>query len=155
MTKILFVCHGNICRSPMAEYIFKNMVKLNNQDGEFEIASAATSREEIGNDIYPPARAILRGHSIPFEKRSARQLTQADTKYYDLIVLMDENNRRNLLRMFPEIDKNKVFQLMSFAGINEDVSDPWYTDDFETAYSDITKGCAALLENLNSETKTE
>jgi len=145
MTKVLFVCHGNICRSPMAEFIFRNIAEINGMGEAFEIASAATSREELGNDIYPPARKVIAGHSIPFKKRAARQISAEDTAYYDYIVLMDENNRRNLLRMFPDIDMKKVSSLMSFAGSNEDVSDPWYTGDFLRAYEDINKGCLALF----------
>ena len=148
MTKILFICHGNICRSPMAEYVFAELARRAGREGEFAVASAATSREEIGNDMYPPAKACLRAHGIPFARRHARQVTRADYDDYDLLIIMEEFNRRNLRRILPDDPENKVRTLMSFTGSDRDVADPWYTDDFETAYDDILRGCTALLEAL-------
>ncbi|MBQ1350085.1 MAG: low molecular weight phosphotyrosine protein phosphatase [Ruminococcus sp.] len=148
MTKILFVCHGNICRSPMAEFVFAELARRAGREGEFAVASAATSREEIGNDMYPPAKACLRSHGIPFARRHARQVTRADYDDYDLLIIMEEYNRRNLRRILPDDPENKVRTLMSFTGSDRDVADPWYTDDFETAYDDILRGCTALLEAL-------
>ena len=147
MQKILFICHGNICRSPMAEFIFKHIAEINGTSPLFEVASAATSREEIGNDIYPPAKHILTMHGIPFNSRSARQMTKADYDYYDHIILMDGNNIRNFTRMFGE-PSSKVKLLMSFTDRPGDVSDPWYSGDFETAYSDIHEGCVGLYNFL-------
>ena len=148
MTKILFVCHGNICRSPMAEYVFAELARRAGREDEFAVASAATSREEIGNDMYPPAKACLRAHGIPFSRRRARQVTSADYDAYDLLIIMEEYNRRNLRRILPDDPMNKVRTLMSFTGSDRDVADPWYTDDFETAYDDILRGCTALLRAL-------
>ena len=144
-TKILFVCHGNICRSPMAEYIAKDLVKKAGIEARFEIASAATSREEIGNPIYPPAQRVLTQHGIAFGQRAARQITPEDYRYYDHIVIMDLNNQRNLQRLLGEDVDHKVTMLMSYAGLQRDVADPWYTGDFETAFQDILAGCEELL----------
>jgi len=130
----------------MAEFILKNMVRREGLEGYFEIASAATSREELYNDIYPPAKRELDKHCIPYEKRSAVQITRDDMEYYDHIILMDSNNMRNLNRMFPELYPEKVRMLMSFAGLDEDVADPWYYGGFDKTYEDINKGCKALLE---------
>ena len=148
MTKILFVCHGNICRSPMAEYVFAELARRAGREDEFAVASAATSREEIGNDMYPPAKACLRSHGIPFSRRHARQVTRADYDDYDLLIIMEDYNRRNLRRILPDDPEGKVRTLMSFTGQDRDVADPWYTDDFETAYDDILRGCTALLDAL-------
>ena len=131
----------------MAEFIFKHIVEINGTSLFFEVASAATSREEIGNDIYPPAKHILTMHGIPFNSRSARQMTKADYDYYDHIILMDRNNIRNFIRMFGK-PSSKVKLLMDFTGRPGDVSDPWYSGDFETAYSDIHEGCMGLYKFL-------
>ena len=148
MTKILFICHGNICRSPMCEFVFTELARWAGVSDKFEIASAATSLEEIGNDMYPPAKACLRAHGIPFSRRHARQVTRADYDDYDLLIIMEEYNRRNLRRIIPDDPEDKVRTLMSYTGRDRDVADPWYTDDFETAYDDILRGCEALLAAL-------
>lgn len=156
MEKILFVCHGNICRSPMAEMIFKKMVADAGREHEFEIASAATSTEEIGNDIYPPAKECLRRHGIPFTRRGARQMTRGDYAYYDRIFVMDQNNLRYLHWQMPEIvqqlsgrqygdPQGKIQLLMELVGNPRDVADPWYTGNFEATYNDVVAGCKALL----------
>lgn len=144
MTKVLFVCHGNICRSPMAEFIMKKMVKDAGKENEFEIASAATSTEEIGNDIYPPAKRTLNLHGIPFERRAARRITAEDYSCFDHIFVMDRNNLRNLERMFPGKNAN-VSLLMSLTGNARDVADPWYTGDFEETYNDITQALSEFI----------
>ena len=147
MVKILFICHGNICRSPMAEFVFLELARRAGVSDRFEVASAATSREEIGNDMYPPAKACLRAHGIPFSRRRARQVTRRDYDDYDLLIIMEDYNRRNLRRILPDDPDGKVRTLMSFTGHDRDVADPWYTDDFETAYDDILQGCTALLKD--------
>jgi len=139
--RILFICHGNICRSPMAEYILKDMVEKAGKAEEFEIASAATSTEEIGNDIYPPARRILFNKGIKYGYRKARQITKKDYEYYDFVIAMDENNLRNLKRLLGEDTEHKISLMMDHAGKHRDVADPWYTGDFETTFDDITEGC--------------
>ena len=146
--RILFVCHGNICRSPMAEFILKDMVGKAGIADDFEIASAATSTEEIGNDIYPPAKRILYQKGIKFENRQARQITRKDYDYYDFIIAMDENNLRNLKRMLGDDTKHKIFLMMSYARKHRDVADPWYTGDFETTYNDLIEGCEGLLGSI-------
>lgn len=147
-TSILFVCHGNICRSPMAEFIFKDMVKKSKLSDNFIISSAATSTEEIGNGLYPNAARCLDLHAVAYTRHSARQIRKSDYDEYDLIIGMDEENMYNLRRFFSPDHDGKVKSLMSFAGSQRSVSDPWYTRDFETAYNDIVEGCAALLEYL-------
>ena len=132
----------------MAEYVFAELARRAGREDEFAVASAATSREEIGNDMYPPAKACLRAHGIPFVRRHARQVTRADYDDYDLLIIMEDYNRRNLRRILPDDPEGKVRTLMSFTGHDRDVADPWYTDDFETAYDDILRGCTALLDAL-------
>lgn len=146
--RILFVCHGNICRSPMAEFVMKQLVAEAGLAEEFEIASVATSTEEIGNDLYPPVRRLLAAKRIPFGHRAARQIARADYEYYDLIIAMDNNNLCNLRRVIGEDDKRKVSLLMQATGSTCDVADPWYTGDFETTYRDVLAGCTALLQHL-------
>lgn len=148
MTRILFICHGNICRSPMAEYIMKALVKERKLERDFEIASAATSREEIGNSLYPPAQRKLREHGIPFGAHAARQMTRADYLYYDKIIAMEAYNLRNLRPMVGRDPDQKVSLLMDYTRRHGDVADPWYTGDFETAYRDIQEGCQGLLKAL-------
>lgn len=152
MKKILFVCHGNICRSPMAEFILKDMVKRKGLENEFFISSSATSTEEIwngvGNPVYPPARAVLEAHSISPDGKRAVQLTASDYDKYDLLIGMDSANIRNMKRILRGDSDNKIRKLMEYTGSGADVSDPWYTRDFERCYNDIYKGCEALLKTL-------
>ena len=149
MKKILFICHGNICRSPMAEFVMKKLVENEGLEHQFEIASAATSTEEIGNPVYPPARRKLAEHGIGCEGKTARQMTRQDYAYYDYIVAMDHNNLRNLKRMFGEDTDQKISLLMDYTNRPGDVADPWYTGDFEATWQDVSEGCARLLEYLS------
>ena len=145
MINILFVCHGNICRSPMAEFVMKDMVK----NREVYIESCATSREEIGNPVYPPAKRKLAEHGIDCTGKTARQITKADYDKFDYIILMDNNNLRNIRYVIDSDPQGKISLLMEWAGLKKDVADPWYTGDFEIAYRDILKGCRAIKEKLN------
>lgn len=148
MTRILFICHGNICRSPMAEFIMKALVKDAGLEGEIKIASAATSREEIGNPLYPPARRTLQKHGIPMTPHAARQVTREDYEQYDRLVAMERYNLINLRPAVGHDPKKKVSLLMDYTDRPGDVADPWYTGDFETAYRDILEGCQGLLKAL-------
>ncbi len=144
--KILFICLGNICRSPMAEAIMKHLAAEAGRSDEFEIASAAVSEEEWGNPIYPPAAAILRRYGISYDgQRTARQMKASDYDKYDLIIAMDEANIRGIQRIAGGDPKGKIHLLLDYAGEHRNVADPWYTRDFETAYADILTGCRALL----------
>ncbi len=147
MENVLFICHGNICRSPMAEFIFKDMARKAGLKGG-RIDSAAVSYEEEGNDIYPPAKRTLQAHGVPFEKRRAHRVTDAEASGYDAIVIMDSSNRRLLSRILSPENMSKVHMIMEYAGKSSDVSDPWFTGDFERAYRDISEGCAGLLRSL-------
>ncbi|WP_276951745.1 low molecular weight protein-tyrosine-phosphatase [Acetatifactor muris] len=153
MIKILFICHGNICRSPMAEFIMKDLVEKAGLSNQFHIASAATSTEEIwngiGNPVYPPARQKLAEHGIGCEGKRAVQLQHSDYAKYDYLIGMDSANIRNMHRMLGGDPEGKVAKLLSFAGSDRDISDPWYTGDFETTYRDVIEGCEALLEQLS------
>ena len=144
MIKILFICHGNICRSPMAEYVMKDMVRKAGCEAEFEIASAATSREEIGNDIHRGTKAKLREQGIAFEKRQARQVTKKDYEEFDYLILMDRENKRGLSRIISADPYNKVHMLLGFAGKDRDIADPWYTGNFDETYEDVVAGCQAF-----------
>ena len=150
MIKVLFICHGNICRSPMAEFIMKDKVKKLGLEDSFEIASAATSSEEIwngvGNPVYPAAKDELKKHGIPCAGKRARQIVKSDYDNYDYLIGMDDANIRNMKNIFG--DGDKIFKLLSFAGSDESVSDPWYTDRFDTAYKDINKGIDGFFEFL-------
>ncbi|MBQ8966380.1 low molecular weight protein-tyrosine-phosphatase [Ruminococcus sp.] len=148
MVKILFICHGNICRSPMAEFIMKDLVEKAGLAGEFEIASYAVSTEELGNHVYPPAKRILAQHGIGCEGKRAQLLSKRDYDEYDHILVMDRYNLKNIKRIIKDDPEGKVRLLMSCAGKSSDVADPWYTGDFETAYSDILEGCKGLLKEL-------
>ena len=148
-TSILFVCHGNICRSPMAEFVMKDMVRRKRLESRFEVASAATSREELGNPVYPPARRKLAEHGIACDGHHARQMTKADYDHYDLIVCMDRNNIRNALRITSGDPGHKIVLLLDYAGrTGGEVADPWYTGDFDATWDDIVSGCEGLLEEL-------
>ena len=148
MIRILFVCHGNICRSPMAEFLMKELVAEKGLSGRFEIASAATSDEELGNPVYPPVAALLRERGISCKGKTARQLRRADYESYDYIIGMDGANRRNMLRLFGGDPTGKVSLLLDFTDHPRDVADPWYTRDFRAAERDIDEGCRALLKKL-------
>ena len=148
MIKILFICHGNICRSPMAEFVMKDLVFKTGRANEFEIASAATSREEIGNSVYPPVRKLLRAHGIDCSGKTARQLERADYEKYDLLIGMDSANFRNMHRICGGDPEGKIHLLMDYTDRPEDVADPWYTGDFEATWRDVQEGCRALLEHL-------
>jgi len=141
-TKILFVCHGNICRSVMAEFVMKHLCREAGIEDSFEIDSAAVSTEEIGNDIYPPAQRKLREKGIPFTRHSARRITRADYAYYDYILCADRANIRWLERIIGEDNDHKISLMLA----SRDISDPWYTGDFEEAYQDILAACRAILE---------
>ena len=146
--RIIFVCHGNICRSPMAEFIMKDMVRRRGLAGKYHIESCATSTEEIGCDIYPPAKRCLSSHGIPFEHRSARQMTSDDYGSYDMIIAMDTVNLRNMRRFVGDDPEKKVSLMMDHCGRGGDVADPWYTGDFERTYDDISEACEGLLDFL-------
>ncbi|WP_419543613.1 low molecular weight protein-tyrosine-phosphatase [Negativibacillus massiliensis] len=148
MIKVLFICHGNICRSPMGEFILKKMVKEKGLADKFEIASAATSTEEIGNPVYPPAKRKLKEHGIDCSGKYAVQLKRIDYDRYDYFLCMDNRNIQNTLRIFGSDPEGKVSLLLSYCGERREVADPWYTDDFDTAYDDIWRGCRAFLEML-------
>ena len=151
MTKNLFVCHGNICRSPMAEFIMKKLVRERGLERGFVIASASTSREELGNPVYPPARQILAQHGIGCSGKTAVQMTKADYDKYDFILAMDNMNLRNIMRIIRSDPQGKVSLLLDFAPDPRPVADPWYTGDFETAYRDIEEGCMAFLNQIRAE----
>ncbi len=142
MKKILFICHGNICRSPMGKFILEDLVRKAGLSSEFEIDSAAVSREELGNPLYPPARRELQKHGIPCEGHRARQVTMEDYRRFDRIYYMDGSNARYLSRMLPS-DPEKIRPLLQ-----RDVADPWYTGDFAAAYEDIVEGCRKILEEF-------
>ena len=148
MIKILFVCHGNICRSPMAEFVMKELVKEAGVADRFEIASAATSTEEIGNPVYPPARRKLAEHGIRCDGKRARQMTRADYQKYDLLIGMDNWNIRNMLRICGGDREGKIRMLMDYTGHSRSVADPWYTGDFDETWDDVNEGCRALLNAL-------
>ena len=148
MTKILFVCHGNICRSPMAEFIMKDLVKKAGLEDQFQIASAATSTEEIGNPVYPPARRKLAEHGISCAGKTARQLTKADYALYDLLIGMDRANIRNMARICSGDPDGKIKRLLDFADRPGDVADPWYTGDFDATWRNVLEGCQRMLARL-------
>ena len=161
MIKVLMICHGNICRSPMAEFILKDMVKKKGMENSFLIASCATSREEIGNSLHPGARAKLDEMGIPHKKRAAVQLTKEDYTTYDYLLCMDQWNINNVKRIIGHDPKHKVHLLLEYAGVKRDIADPWYTGcfvfismrntytgNFDVTYDDIVQGCEAFLEEL-------
>lgn len=148
MVKILFVCHGNICRSPMAEFVMKDLVRRKGEENEFFIASAATSREELGNGVYPPVKRILNEMGIDCSNKRARQVTSDDYKKFDYLVCMDQNNMRNIKRIIPSDPENKIFTLLSLTDTPRDVADPWYTGDFDITKDDVLRGCNALYKHI-------
>ena len=146
MIKILFVCHGNICRSPMAEFVMKDLVKKAGLEKQFQIASAATSTEEIGNPVYPPARKKLAEHGVACSGKTARQLQKSDYQVFDYLIGMDAANRRNMLRICGGDPMGKIHLLLDFTKRPKDVADPWYTGDFEKTWQDVLEGCTELLQ---------
>ena len=161
MKKIIFLCHGNICRSPMAEYVMKDLVKKAGREDEFEITSGAVSDEEWGNPIYPPAQRKLREKGVAFGHHSAHKISAAEFEAQDLVIVMDRSNLRWLSWIVRDYEsapagealagsgiKGKVHMMMSFAGLSRDVADPWYTGDFEQTYQDVLAGCTKLLEMI-------
>ena len=148
MIKVLFVCHGNICRSPMAEFIFKKMVESSGVQDQFEIESAAVSSEEEGNPVYPPARRILADHGIDCRGKYARKMTVDDYRYFDYLICMDNSYLRNMQRICGGDPENKMYKLLSFTGSPGDVADSWYSGDFQTTWEDIQRGLDAFAANV-------
>ena len=144
----MFVCHGNICRSPMAEFIFKDLIKKRGVSDRFVVASCATSTEELGNPVYPPARAELARHGLDCSGKYAVQLKKSDYDAWDLFILMDDNNVRNMLRTIGTDPQNKMHKLLDYTSRGGNVADPWYYGNFDVTYADILEGCTALLESL-------
>ena len=144
--RILFVCHGNICRSPMAEFVMKDLVEKAGLEDSFLIESAATSTEEIGNSVYPPARRKLAEHGISCEGKTARQMTRSDYNRYDLLIGMDSWNIRNMRNICGGDPEGKITMLMDYTSRPGDVADPWYTGDFEATWRDVLEGCRAILD---------
>ena len=150
MIKILFICHGNICRSPMAEFVMKDLVRQAGLEWKYEIASAATSSEELGNPVYPPARRKLAEHGIGCAGKTAHRLTKDDYDEYDLLVGMDRMNFRNMHRICGGDPEGKIHLLMDYTNRPGEVADPWYTGDFEETWQDVLEGCRGLLELLEN-----
>ena len=148
MIKVLFICHGNICRSPMCEFVMKHLVSQAGLSDQIFIASAATSTEEIGNDIHYGTRRKLQQMKIPFSPRRAVQMTRSDYEKYDYLIGMDTWNIRNILRICGGDPKGKINKLLAFAGKSGDIADPWYTGNFDETYRDVMEGCTALLNKL-------
>ena len=148
MIKILFVCHGNICRSPMAEFVMKDMVRKANLENQFVIESRAARHDELGNDTHYGTKAKLRQMGIPFAKRKATLLNKTDYTAYDYLIAMDEENVRDMLRLFGNDPDRKISMLLDFAGEKREVADPWYTGNFDVTYDDVVKGCTGLLRFL-------
>lgn len=151
MIKILFICHGNICRSPMAEFVMKDLVEKAGLKDRFHIESAATSTEEIGNPVYPPARRKLAEHGISCAGHAARQLTRKDYDQFDWLIGMDFANLRNMRRMCGGDEQNKIHLLMDYTHRPGEVADPWYTGNFEATWQDVREGCEGLLQYLTKE----
>ncbi len=153
MIKVLFVCHGNICRSPMAEFVFKDYIKKEGLENQFLVASAATSTEEIGNPVYPPARRIMAEHGIHCDGKQARQMTKQDYKTYDYIIGMDVMNMRNMQRICSGDAEHKLSLLLDYTDRPGSVADPWYTGDFEATWRDVNEGCIGFLKYLKTKKK--
>lgn len=150
MKKILFVCYGNICRSPMAEFVMKDLVQKNGLEKQYEIASCSTSTEEIGNPVYAPVRRILSEHGISCAGKVARQMTKGDYAYYDYIIAMDHNNLRSMVRFVGEDPDKKVSLLRDYTDCPGDIADPWYTGEFETTWQQVSAGCTGLFHKLEN-----
>lgn len=148
MIKILFVCHGNICRSPMAEMVFKDMLRKKGLDHKVQVGSMATSTEEIGSDVHPGTKAILSREGIACEKRKAVQITRCDYENSNYIICMDKANIRNLERLIGKDTDAKVSLLLDYTDSPGEIADPWYTGDFNATYNDVLKGCAGLLKHI-------
>ena len=148
MIKILFVCHGNICRSAMAKYMFIDLIKKQNLQNKFVVDSAAVSYEEEGNGLYPPAKEILQKYNIHFDNHKAHRMQKSDYDRFDFIIGMDESNIYNIMRIIGEDPSNKVHRLLEFSANPRDIADPWYTGNFEVAFRDIKEGLEALLNHL-------
>lgn len=148
MKKILFVCHGNICRSPMAEFVMKDLVAKAGLADKFYIESAATSTEEIGNEVYPPAKRKLAQHDISCKGKTARQMTRSDYERFDLLIGMDTWNIRNMTSICGGDPERKIHKLLDYTPRGGDVADPWYTRDFDATWRDVTEGCQCLIESL-------
>ena len=153
MIKILFICHGNICRSPMAEFIFRDMVDKRGLGAQFFVASAATSREEIGNPVYPPAKRKLKEHGIDPAGKTARQMTAGDYRDFDYLLAAERYNIRKMERITGGDPEHKIYRLLDFSDRPRDIADPWYTGDFDEAWDDIVEGCQAFLAWLKKEGK--
>ncbi len=148
MKKVLFVCHGNICRSTMAEFVMKDLVRKAGLEDRIRVESKACRTDELGSDTYFGTKAILREKGIPFSRRRATQISKDDYGTFDYIIGMDRENMRDLARMMGGDPAGKFYMLLEFAGIHREVADPWYTGDFETTYQDVLEGCEALLAEL-------
>lgn len=146
--RILFICHGNICRSPMAEFVMKDMAAKAGRTEDFFIESAATSSEELGNPVYPPARKILREHGIDCSGKTARRIVREDYDMYDMLICMDERNMGNMRKVFGSDPEGKIHKLLDFTDRPGDVADPWYTGDFEATWRDVTEGCENILKRF-------
>lgn len=151
MKKILFVCHGNICRSVTAEFVFKHLIRINNSESKYYVESRATTREEIGNDIYPPMKRTLINNGISVSRHYATQITQQDYATYDLILLMDEENMYGIKRIIPEDYLKKIFLLTEYVGVTGDIEDPWYSGRYEFVYNKIKECLERLMEILENE----
>ena len=149
-TRILFVCHGNICRSPMAEFVMKDLVRKAGFEADFHIESAATSTEELGNEVYPPARRKLAEHGISCKGKIARQMTRRDYDSFDLLIGMDRWNIRNMERISGGDNQRKIYMLMDYTEHPGEVADPWYTGNFDATWRDVSEGCAALLARITT-----
>ena len=148
MIKILFVCHGNICRSPMAEFVMKDLVRKAGREEQFIIASKAARRDELGNDTHYGTKAKLRQMGVPFEKRKATLLSKSDYDAYDYLIAMDRENVSDMLRLFGGDPDKKIHMLLEFAGLKREVADPWYTGNFDETYEDVLMGCQGLMQML-------
>lgn len=153
MTKILFICHGNICRSPMAEFVMKDIVKKAGMEQDFYIASAATSREELGSGVHRGTSGVLWEHGISTDGKTAVQARKEDYEAYDYLIGMDDWNIKNMLRIFGGDPDQKVYRLLEFAGRNGEIADPWYSGDFDITYQDVKAGCEGLFRQLQNNRK--